>query len=403
MYRLLVGLARKSAFARLSRTLLVILMIAVSMSLMLALQGIYDGMTMNMIEKTKRSDCGEVSLYAKGYRLNPVLQNSIKDADQIKASIAKRPEVKAVVARFRVEGLSATARKSAFANIIGIDLEEEVAFGDFEKFLIAGEMVLEGRGAVIGSALAKRLKVGVGAKVIFSTQESSGEINAMAVKIRGIVRTSNITLDRTALYVSSARLHTFLDVAPGEATQIAVRTASEQLHDELQHCYPQLEVKTLLELYPMLKQMQEIMVIFNSITFSIVMLVVFIGIFGVMYVSVLERVREFGIMRAVGMPYCHIRTQVIFEALFVGMTGYLSGASAGLLGLLYLHYVGLDLSTWAEGLESFGYDAVIYAQIKPVYFVSTFLAIITASLMSVVLPLRKIKSVNPIDVIKAET
>ena len=370
---------------------------------MLALQGIYDGMAMNMIDKTKRSDCGEVSLYAKGYRLNPVLQNSIKDATQIKASIARRTDVEAVVARFSVEGLSATAHKSAFSNIIGIDLDDEIAFGSFEKFIVAGEMVLGRRGAVIGSELAKTLKVGVGAKVIFSTQDSSGEINAMAVRIRGIVRTSNITLDRSALYVTNKRLHTFLGVAPSEATQIAVRTQSQHLQEELQRRYPQLDVKRLLELYPMLKQMQEIMVIFNSITFSIVMLVVFIGIFGVMYVSILERIREFGIMRAVGMSYRYIRTQVIFEALFVGVVGYVSGALLGLLGLLYLHHFGLDLSAWAEGMESFGYDAIIYAQIKPAYFVSTFLAIISASLLSVVLPLRKIKRLNPIDVIKAET
>jgi len=153
----------------------------------------------------------------------------------------------------------------------------------------------------------------------------------------------------------------------------------------------------------MLKQMQEIMVIFTSITFSIVMLVVFIGIFGVMYVSILERIREFGIMRAVGMPYRYIRLQIILEALSVGVVGYLSGAFLGILGLLYLQHFGLDLSRWAEGMESFGYDAVIYAQIKLTYFSSTFFAIITASLLSVILPLKKIKNLNPIDVIKADT
>jgi putative ABC transport system permease protein len=153
----------------------------------------------------------------------------------------------------------------------------------------------------------------------------------------------------------------------------------------------------------MLKMMEEMMVIFNSITFGIVMMVVFIGILGVMYVSVLDRIREFGIMRAVGMEYRLIRLQILLEALFVGFLGYLSGAVLGLLGLLYLQHFGLDLSAWADGLESFGYDSIIYAHMQLSYFTNTFFAIIAASILSVFLPLRKIKRLNPIEVIKAET
>ena len=403
MFRMLLSLAWNNAFLRLSRTLLVVIMIAVSMSMMLSIQGIYDGMTVNMIDKTKRSDCGEVSMYDKAYRLDRVLQNSIKDATALKQQLQARPDVRAVVTRLSVEGLAATARNSSFAQIIGIDLEEEIVFGDFGAFLKEGQLELGRRGALIGSELAKEMKVGVGSKVVFSTQDSSGEINAIALKIRGIVKTSNITLDGSAVYVDTARLHTFLGVPSIEATQIAIRTDDETLAATLRQLYPQLEVKTLLELYPMLQQMKELMVIFNSITFFIVMLVVFIGILGVMYVSVLDRIREFGIMRAVGMAYRYIRTQIIMEALFVGLTGYLIGALLGLLSLLYLHHFGLDLSQFSEGLASFGMDTVLYAHIELSYFTSTFLAIMSASVLSVVFPLRRIKKSDPIAVIKVET
>ena len=403
MYSVIFKLAWNNAFLRLSRTLLVIVMIAVSMSMMLSLQGIYDGMAINMIDKTKRSDSGEISIYNPDYRLNKVLQNSIKGADKIKADLESRSDVDAVVARFSVEGLSSTARKSSFSNIIGIDLQEEERFGRFSEFLKEGEVSFAKRGAIIGSELAKTLKIRIGSKVIFSTQDKSGDINAIAVKIRGIVMTSNIALDGSALYIDAARLHTFLGVGEDEATQIAIRSQSQTLQEELITEYKSLEVKNLLELSPMLKMVEDVMEIFNSIIFGIVMLVVFIGILGVMYVSILDRIREFGIMRAVGMEYRLIRIQILLEALFVGMLGYFSGAFLGVLGLLYLQHFGLDLSAWAEGLESFGYESVIYAHMQLSYFTNTFFAIITASLLSVFLPLRKIKNLNPIDVIKAET
>ena len=153
----------------------------------------------------------------------------------------------------------------------------------------------------------------------------------------------------------------------------------------------------------MLKQMKDMMVIFTSITFLIVMLVVLIGITGVMYVSILDRIREFGIMRALGMSYQNIRYQIFLEAFLVGLTGYILGAILGFSTLYYLQNYGLNLSQYSEGMESFGMDTIIYAQMNISYFTSTFYAIITASLLSVLLPLIKIKKLNPIDVIKAET
>jgi len=214
------------------------------------------------------------------------------------------------------------------------------------------------------------------------------------------VQTNNTVLDSSAIYVSREKLQKLLGVSKDEATQIAIRTDSLTLQDVVQKRYKNLDVKSLLELYPMIKQMQDVMRIFNSITFFIVMMVVFIGIMGVMYVSILDRIREFGIMRSIGMSYSLIRSQIFLEAIFIGLLGYLLGAIFGFLALEYLQTYGLDLSEFADGLESFGYGSVLHATIKVSYFTSTFVAIIGASLLSVLLPLRKIKNMNTIEVTK---
>ncbi|KIM07648.1 MAG: hypothetical protein KU29_06535 [Sulfurovum sp. FS06-10] len=93
--------------------------------------------------------------------------------------------------------------------------------------------------------------------------------------------------------------------------------------------------------------------------------------------------------------------QILLEALLVGVIGYLLGALLGVLILLYLKNNGIDLSAFADGLESFGMNTTIYGHIKLSYFTTTLVAIVTASLLSVWLPLRRIKKLNPIEVIKA--
>lgn len=402
MYRLILKMAWKNSFLRPARTLLVITMIAVSMSMMLGLQGLYDGMVNNMIDKNRRSESGDISLYAKEYRIEKELKHRIKNGEAIKAEIKNMQGVKAVILRIKADGLISTARKSSFSSIYGIDLKEEEHFGKFSEFLKDGEINLKKRGALIGLELAKTLKVRIGSKLVFSTQDSSGEINSIALRIRGIVQTTNIGLDNSAIFVDVKRVHKLLGTTFGEATQIAVMGEDKKIYNTLKTKYPDLDVKSFLELQPMIKQMQDMMVIFNSITFMIVMSVVFIGILGVMYVSILDRIREFGILLGIGMQYRYIRLQIVMEAIFVGLLGYLGGAVLGAVLLIYLRDYGLDLSSFSDALEMWGYEATITGTIKVSYFTTTFGAIITASCLSTLIPLRKIKRLNPIEVIKAE-
>lgn len=402
MFKLLLKLAWKNSFIRPARSLLVVLMIAVSMSMMLGIEGLYDGMAQNMAQKNKRSESGDMSIFAKEYRINKELKFRIQNALEIQQELQKMPQIHSVVTRLCAEGLIATAAKSSFAQARGIDLSEEESFGKFSEFVKEGELALGDKNAIIGIELAKTLKVGVGSKVVFSTQESSGEINSIALKISAIVQTTNIVLDNNALFIDKKKMASFLGVEPQEATQIAIMSADTKLLDMLKTKYPTLDVQSFFELQPMMQMMEDMMRIFNSITFFIVMSLVFVGIFGVMYVSVLDRIREFGIMLALGMEYKYMRVQICLEALFVGLAGFASGSLLGLLLLLYLKNYGLDFSDFRDALQSFGYETTIYATIKLSYFTTTFFAIMSASLLSVIIPLRKIKKLSPIEVIKAE-
>jgi len=220
--------------------------------------------------------------------------------------------------------------------------------------------------------------------------------------VRGIVQTTNIKLDNSTIFIDIASIYKFLSIEKTIASQISIMSDNTKLEEQLKKIYQELDVKSFFELQPMMKMMQDVMFIFNSITFFIIMLVVFIGILGVMYVSILDRVREFGIMRGIGMAYKYIRIQIILESAIVALTGYIFGAIFGAFFLIYLREYGLDLSSFADALQSFGYETVLYATIKISYFTNTFLAIMAASVLSAWLPLRKIKKLNPIEVIKAQ-
>jgi ABC-type lipoprotein release transport system permease subunit len=403
MFSLILKMAYANAFARLSRTLLLIVMIAVSMSMMLSIQGLYDGMLVNMLDKNKRSASGDVGLFVKDHRLKQDIKENITHADEIAKEIADMKGVKALVVRVDTEGLASTARKSSFANIVGVDLEAEEAFGMWSDFVKKGELRLDKRGVLVGLELAKTLKVRIGSKVIFSSQDTHGEINSIALKVRGIVQTTNMGLDNSALFVDIKKVRKFLGIEASHATKILVMLDDPKAEQTLKQNYASLDVESFLEQQPVMQQMQEFTAYFNAITFSIVMIVVFVGILGVMYVSILDRIREFGIIQAVGMQYKYIRWQITLEALIVSLCGYVLGSLMGVGMLGYLMEYGLNLSEFSDALEMYGYEPIIYATMKLSYFTTTFFAIVLASLLSIILPLRKIKKLHPIDVIKADT
>jgi ABC-type lipoprotein release transport system permease subunit len=401
MFNLVFKLAWKNSFSRLSRTLLVIGMIAVSMSMMLSIEGLYDGMTENMLDKNKRSYSGDVSIFAKNYLIDKEIKQNIQDKALID-ELQNLRGVEKITTRLSAEGLLSTARKSSFISLIGIDLEKEKAFGDFGEFLKKGSLSVEKNRAIIGIELAKDLKVKIGSKVVFSTQDTKGEIVSVAYKISGIVQTTNIGFDSRAIFVDKKNIQKVLGLQSDQVTQIMLMVSDKKVISDLQQKYKNYDVKSFIQLLPMMQQMQDLMKLFNSITFIIVMSVVFVGIFGVMYVSVLDRIREFGIMLSVGYYYKYIRLQIICEAVIVGFFGYVVGAIAGFFLLLYLQNVGLDFSTFSDALEMWGYESIIYGTIKLRYFTSTFVAIMMASILSIVIPLRKIKKLNPVDIIKVE-
>jgi len=403
-YRLIFKLAWLNVWRRKVRGVLVVLMIGVSMSVMLGIQGLYDGMTNHIIESTLRSDSGEVSIYAPSYRLHQSLKYHIKETPTIIQKLSQIETITAIAQRLKVTGLVSTAHKSSMAKLIGIDKTQEEKFGEFEKFIIDGSWNTQKNYALIGKKLAKTMKLSVGSRVVFSSQNIEVDLTSISLRIKGIVQTTNPAIDDMALFVSLAKAQEFAGLSVDDSTQIALRidpqTNLAKTKEKITTLLPNEDIYTWLELYPALEQMQEMMKVFNGISFFIVMLVVLIGIMGVMLVSILERLREFGILLAIGQPYKNMRLQVIIEALILGLGGYIIGAILGGIVLLTMQSYGLDLSAFSDGLEEFGMASTLYATIKSSYFSTTLIAIIIASLLSVILPIHRLKKLNPIEVIE---
>ena len=404
MYRLTSKIAWASLVRRRTRSVLVVMMIAVSLWGLFFMEGIYDGMTEQMINNAIRSDSGHISLFGEGYRLDPDLSRQVDDVAVVDSLLARDSRVLSYVKRLKQDGLVATAHYSRGVAIFGVDLAAEEKHGRLKGYLSQGEFSFgkKGRGAIIGFKLADKLQVRIGSKIVLSAQDSHEEVSAAPLKVRGILKTNNMALDENAVFIGDKKARKLLSMDEG-VSQVAVILHDEAqiagLQQELRRQFPHLEILRWDELYPALMQSRVMMEGFNLVTSLLIFCVAALGIFGVMLVSVLERLREFGIMLAIGTRFSQLRNIIFVESFFLGFIGFSLGSLVGGATLYFFKVNGLDLSMFSDAFDEFGMDAVTYAIIRPGYFVMALAAVTLATFLSVLIPLRVLKKSKPIEAI----
>jgi len=404
MFRLSGKIAWASLTRRGARSILVVLMISVSLWGLLFMEGISDGMIEQMVSNAIRSDSGHLSLFAEGYHLDPDLSRQVTDVEAIDDFLENDKRVLSYVKRIKQDGLVATAHYSRGTKIYGIEPEEEKQHGGLDGYLFRGKFDFGPlqRGAIIGFKLADKLQVRIGSKIILSAQDRYMEVSSVSLKVTGILKTNNMAIDENAVFVASKKARQLLAVDK-DVSQIAVILHDEgqapRLQSDLQQKFPNLEILRWDELYPALLQSRMMMENFNLITSLLIFCIAALGIFGVMLVSVLERLREFGIMMAIGTRFRQIGNIILVESFFLGFFGFGLGALIGGGTLYYFKIYGLDLSIFSDAFNEFGMDAVTHAIIRPSYFFTALAAVIMATFLSVLIPLWLLRKAKPIETI----
>ena len=403
MFKLIIKSAFTSLKERMLRTSLVIFMIASSLWGLMLMQGIYDGMIKQMIDNAVKSDCGEISIFAKDFRINKDIDKYIKNIDETNRILSKETNIKSYTKRVVAQGLIATARYSKNAFIYGIEKEAEIKQSKLHNYIQKGSFDFgkKNKGVIIGFKLAKKLKVDIGKKIVLRAQDINSEVTSISLKVKGIIKTNNMFFDETAVFMDISKAKKFLSLQG--VNQIAIMLKDKKQLDTLQNNLkqklPKLDILNWGELYPALIQSEQMMETFGYISYMVVFLTASVGIFGVVLVSVLERIREFGILRAIGTKFSMVASMIFFESFFIGIAGFILGSLFGGLTLYYFALHGLDLSSFSDALDEFGMDAITYAVIKSEYFLTAFTAVMSATILSILIPLRILKKSKPTEVI----
>ncbi|MGD8922100.1 MAG: ABC transporter permease [Candidatus Zixiibacteriota bacterium] len=395
---LTLRIAFRNIFRQKRRTILTVLTMFGGFTLASISIAWSDGTYSRVINMFTRNRLGHIQVHRQGYLERRSIYKTIDNYMAVGDTIAAVPGVEAWAPRLYAAGLVSIGDKSSATQVIGIDPKLEDNATRFEKKIIEGRSFSfePGHQTILGQGLAEVLSAKIGDTLVIVSQAADGSIANDAYSVIGIMSSGNKLSDRSSMYLH-LRDAQELFVLPDRAHEIVViayhLSAVGRLAGEIRTALdnPQLSVETWEQFahsfYTAMKADQR----GSWIMLFIILLVVAVGVLNTVLMTVLERRREYGVMRAIGTAPGEIFRLVTLEVLFMAVIGLIIG-----FGVAYLVNYLLSINGVYMG-QSFTYGGIefsrMYTEINArSFWIPAISVLLTAVLVSVFPALRAAKT-----------
>jgi ABC-type lipoprotein release transport system permease subunit len=365
----LSSLAWRNLWRNHRRTLIMLLAVVVGAWAMIFMTALMRGMVDEMIEDGIRHLPGHVQLHHPDYRDDPSIGNSLREPGGDLAAALKNPLVTAHTSRLRVPAMISSERASRGVTLLGVDPTEELAMGFETERLLTGRF-LEGSedpGLVVGRKLLERLETDPGKRVVLMSQDPGNRVADRGFRIVGVYSARLEALEERFVYAGLDTVQAMLGT-PGLVSEIAALGDDyrdvDALEALLREAAPrEAEVLPWYRIDRYLGMMMQVMDGFVLIWMVVVFLALSFGLVNTLMMAVFERIREIGLMQALGLKPSAIVWLVLLESALLLALGLLFGNLLAVATILPLRD-GIDISVVAEGMEMMGASSVLYPALK---------------------------------------
>jgi len=333
-----------------------------------------DGSYNNIINMFTRNRLGHIQIHARGYLDKPSLYKSIDNVDHLGKQLSGIMGVESWSPRLYSAGLASAGDKSAAVHIIGIDPELENAATQFDRKVTEGvPLSRKPSGEVLlGKGLARMLHAQVGDEVVIVSQAADGSLANDLYRMTGIVESGDEGQDRTAFYlhledaqellVMEGRVHEVVIIIERLERVRALSSMIEQAIDR-----PDLVVEPWQEFARSFYTAMKVDKMGNWIMIFIIILIVAIGVLNTVLMSVLERQREYGVLKALGTRPRQILALVVYEINMLAVLSIVAGSGIAYGVNNWLSRHGITLS------EPFSYGGMIFQTLYSTVNLKSFL------------------------------
>ncbi len=356
----ILRLAWRNIFRQKRRTALTVLTMVGGFTLSAVSIGWADGTYNNIINMFTRNRLGHIQIHGTGYLDKPTLQNVIENYKEIGDRISRIDHVEAWAPRLYASGLVSVEEKTAGGSIVGIDPIRERIATNFDQKLVEGRGLSDiGRHEVLlGKGLARTLKADLGEELVIVSQAADGSIANDLYQIIGVLQTDDVTTDQSAVYLHLADAQQLLALEGGVHEIVVMVDRLAQVEPVTRQISSLLEDPDLV-VEPWQEFARSFYIAMKAdkqgawIMLFVIILIVAIGVLNTVLMTVLERTREYGVLRALGTPPSEIFGLVLTEILVMAFLSTAVGlAVSALVNYLFsLHGVAMPQPFSYGGME----------------------------------------------------
>ncbi len=414
--RILLMLAWRNLWRHRRRTLITLSSIAIGFGLAVLFIGIGDGSHNSMIRNAINLGEGHLAVQPRGYLEAPANHKYLPDGKALANKIEALGIVGSVEPRISLQVLASTANNSVGAALEGMAAAGDPRVAMLRPQLIEGEWLESDdvRGIVIGDGMAGKLKARVGSKVVLMAGKEGGDSQAQLGRVRGIFDSRVEELDDFLVLSSLGFARRFLEGEGADPAQDPITRFSVFLDDPdtLEHWKTVLKQAVandriaVLDWREMMPQLVQFIIIDdagNYVFLIIILVMVVFGIINTVLMSVLERTREFGLLRALGLSRHHLLLLVFCESLLLSLLAVGVGWVVGGGMHLWFSTHGIDFSAlMAEGTSIMGtfMDPIVYTELSHERVIQLTAIVFIATLASGIYPAIKAARVTPVQALR---
>ena len=406
MWLILTKLAWKNIFRNKRRTIIASTAMGIGLAALIFVDAFWMGMEQNMIKTATASFLGDAQIHREGFRGDREVSLIIRALDELTANLAEEPIVGHFTQRTLAPGMITSPANVSAINLVGV-------YPPTEKFLSkVDDAITEGayfegdnsRDMVIGTKLAEVLEVGLGHRVVVTVaQAKSGEISQEMFRISGIYHFADEEMNRGMVFVRIDKAQQMLAIGNG-VHEIALKfTSLAYAQDSAlpfwgaysQHGNEALSWTEILpQLEAILKMSRTSKYIMGIVLFGVVVF----GIVNTLFMSLYERMFEFGVLRAVGTRPLRMAQVILFEAGALAIVSIGLGATLGWLVTAIFVHRGIDYT----GIEMMG--VTMQELIHPIMAVRQFILypiwIFVFTIIAGLYPARYVAKMTPVDAMR---
>ena len=399
-------LAWRNLWRNYRRTLIMLLAITVGVWAMIFMTALLRGMVDNMVRTGISVLPGHVQIHATAYRDDPSVTHSLPAPSEALLDVLNSGPVAAWTSRVKVPAMISSEQDNRGITLLGVNPSGEIALG-FNRTDVMEGRFLDGpgdNGIVIGKKLMQRLETRLGKRVVVMSQDPENAIADRGFRVVGVYKADLESREESFVYAGRDVVQAMLGMG-SNVSEIAIlgddyRTPGN-LTLRLRNAVPaDREVLSWLELDPYLSTMMRVMDGFVLVWMVVIFLALSFGLVNTLMMAIFERVREIGLMRALGMRPSAIVYQILVESLMLLTLGLLAGNVLAISTIIWLKD-GIDVSAVSEGLEMMGAASVMYPVMEWPDLVLANAVVIGLGIITSLLPAWRAAQYRPVEALSS--